>query len=362
MAFRLFCLMVLWTCTGSMAYSQKPAVPARYRTLIPQQLLPLVHSPEVQSELELTSQQVDQLEAFFMQVDGDWFRSRNLRPEERSKEMDRLEGEFWRWANNSWDASKIERLKQLELQALGSRMFLRADVAEQLALTPAQIGRMLDLAKVTQAAQTKLQEAAAKGETTSQLEKSYSNALRAEQEEQGLMLTMNQSRQLVTLVGPVFDTSWLERIYPMAPEFDSNTQWINSPPLTLDSLRGQVVVVHFYAFQCHNCHANFEIYRRWHEKYRDKGVTIIGIQSPETQRERNLDAVRKAAIDNQLEFPIIMDSEMKNWKNWANTMWPTVYVVDKRGYLRHWWQGELQWQGADGDQVLEQVIEKALAE
>ncbi len=154
----------------------------------------------------------------------------------------------------------------------------------------------------------------------------------------------------------------LKRIYPMAPEFAAGTEWFNSQPLTLESLRGKVVLVHFYAFQCHNCHANFAIYQRWHKQLKDKGVVVIGIQSPETSQERDPEAVRKAAADRGLEFPIIMDTEMKNWNAWANTMWPTVYVVDKRGYLRHWWQGELNWQGATGDQTIEQVVESALAE
>ncbi len=89
---------------------------------------------------------------------------------------------------------------------------------------------------------------------------------------------------------------------------------------------------------------------------------MIGIQSPETSKERDPQAVRQAAAERGLEFPIIMDTDMKNWDTWANRLWPTVYVVDKRGYLRHWWLGELNWQGATGDKVIEQVVEAALAE
>jgi peroxiredoxin len=93
-----------------------------------------------------------------------------------------------------------------------------------------------------------------------------------------------------------------------------------------------------------------------------QGVVVIGIQTPETQPERDLTAICKAATDNRLEFPILMDLKSENWKAWGNTMWPTVYVIDKKGYLRHWWQGELNWQGATGDQTIERIADDLLKE
>ena len=89
---------------------------------------------------------------------------------------------------------------------------------------------------------------------------------------------------------------------------------------------------------------------------------MIGIQTPETAREREPDAVKAAAAERKLKFPILVDLASENWKAWGNTMWPTVYVVDKNGYLRQWWQGELNWQGATGDQSIEQTVEAALKE
>src|SRR5690606_34428722 len=118
-------------------------------------------------------------------------------------------------------------------------------------------------------------------------------------------------------------------------------------------LRGKVVVIHFYAFQCSNCHANFPIYRRWHQEWADKDVVLIGIQTPETQPEHELKAIRAAAKEKELKFPIVADLKADCWKSWGNTMWPTVWVVDKHGYLRVWWEGELNWQGATGDKTIE---------
>ncbi len=218
-------------------------------------------------------------------------------------------------------------------------MFLRKEIAKAVKLTSVQVKKFTDLASATEVAQKKLGELAMKGGDTSAATEAVAEATSAEQKALNAVLTPDQIKELKGLVGPIFDTKQLKRIYPMAPEFAPDTEWFNSSPLTLESLRGKVVVVHFYAFQCHNCHANFEIYRRWHEKYAEQGVVVVGIQSPETQTERDPNSVREAAKDRKLEFPIIMDRDKKNWDRWANTLWPTVYVIDKRGYLRHWWQG-----------------------
>ena len=117
-----------------------------------------------------------------------------------------------------------------------------------------------------------------------------------------------------------------------------------------------------YAFQCHNCHANFPIYQRWHERYQDRGVVVIGIQTPETAAEAEPERVRAAAEERGFQFPVLLDLDKRNWNAWSNTMWPTVYVVDQRGYLRHWWQGELNWRGATGDQAIEELVEQLLQE
>lgn len=359
---RLLPIFLALSASCSAARAAQPVVPADVRELVPFRLLPLIHSAEVQKELKLSSQQSSKLEACFSRLDGPWFRSRILSSEKRIPEVEKLEGEFWRWARAELSTEQQKRLAQLELQSLGTRMLLRSDVAGTLKLTSAQKSKLIDLARATDAVQEKLQQATAKQQVPPELEKSLKQATEAEKRGMGSLLTPGQKQQLPSLVGKTFDMSQLKRVYPLAPEFAAGTEWFHSDPLTLQSLRGKVVIVHFYAFQCHNCHANFEIYKRWHEKWKDKGVVVIGIQSPETNQERSADAVLQAAEERSLKFPIIMDGEMKNWNAWANTMWPTVYVIDKHGYIRHWWQGELNWQGATGDKTIEEVVEAALAE
>ena len=91
-------------------------------------------------------------------------------------------------------------------------------------------------------------------------------------------------------------------------------------------------------------------------------MAVIGIQTPETQREQDPSAVRSAAAKQKLLFPILVDLDKANWKSWANTMWPSIYVIDQDGYLRHWWQGELNWKGATGDQTIDRVVQQLLSE
>jgi hypothetical protein len=89
---------------------------------------------------------------------------------------------------------------------------------------------------------------------------------------------------------------------------------------------------------------------------------VIGLQTPETAAERRVEQVQAAAIREAIKYPVLLDLESANWKNWSNTMWPTVYLIDRQGFLRRWWQGELNWQGGDGEQQMRRTIEQLLAE
>ena len=130
----------------------------------------------------------------------------------------------------------------------------------------------------------------------------------------------------------------------------------------LEQLRGKVVAVHFYAFQCINCQRNFPHYKAWHDDYGDKDLVIIGIQTPETSPERQIDRVTAAVKQDAMEYPVLMDAQSSNWAAWNNTMWPTVYLIDKQGFIRRWWQGEMNWQGTPGEQQMRETIEQLLAE
>jgi len=330
--------------------------------LIPRHLLGLAHAPEVHAELKLNEDQVNGLESLFHEIDAKWFPARILPADEQLAVIRELEQEVFDWFKANTSSSQQDRLQQLEYYAQGSRSLLREDVGKRIGLHPTQQSKLAVFAKATEDAQQKLSRSQFGDPEIKTLQATLTENASAERAAMSKIVRPEQRQKLTALLGSPFDPNKLKRIYAMAPEFAKVETWINSNPLTASDLRGKVVLVHFYAFQCHNCHANFAIYQRWHKEWTDKGVVVIGIQTPETSAERNPEAVKAAAIERKLDFPIIVDLESENWKAWGNTMWPTVYVVDKKGYIRHWWQGELNWKGATADKTIKAVVDDLLAE
>ena len=330
--------------------------------LVPQHFLGLIHAPEVHDELGLSTEQVSGLDALFDQVDGYWFRARNYPVKERRQATAQVEERVKQWMKQNTSLEQQERLQQLEYRAINSRMFLRPDVQEKLDLDASQIEVFTERARATAKALQELNIATMKNKVSEEVKQLASKAAKAEQESITKTLRVDQLQKLAPLIGAPFDTQKLKRIYPKAPELQPVQHWINSKPLQLSDLRGKVVLIHFYAFQCHNCHANFGHYNSWHGRFENDDVVVIGIQTPETSRESDPDAVRQAASERGFEFPVLIDLDKKNWDAWHNTMWPTVYVVDKKGYIRHWWQGELNYQGATGDKVILETVQQLLSE
>jgi thiol-disulfide isomerase/thioredoxin len=148
------------------------------------------------------------------------------------------------------------------------------------------------------------------------------------------------------------------------PELEARPaeQWFNSPPLKLADLHGQVVILHFWTFGCINCRHNDPAYKAWQQKYAGKGVTMIGVHTPETERERDLKRLKKSIDDRGLKYPIVVDQDGKTWAAWGNRWWPSIYLIDKQGFVRYRWDGELGWKGAKGKAIMEQKIAELLAE
>ena len=96
--------------------------------------------------------------------------------------------------------------------------------------------------------------------------------------------------------------------------------------------------------------------------YADRGLAVVGIQTPETAAERDAEKVAASAKRAGIEYPLLLDRKSSNWNKWSNTMWPTIYLVDRKGFLRRWWQGELNWNGGNGEQQMRATIEQLLAE
>lgn len=124
-----------------------------------------------------------------------------------------------------------------------------------------------------------------------------------------------------------------------APDITSPT-WLNSEPLRLADLKGKVVLVEFWTFGCYNCR-NVEPYvKQWHEKYADQGLVIIGVHSPEFSHERELENVRRYIKDHDIRFAVPIDNDFSTWNAYGNRYWPAMYLIDKRGVIRHVHVGE----------------------
>jgi thiol-disulfide isomerase/thioredoxin len=142
---------------------------------------------------------------------------------------------------------------------------------------------------------------------------------------------------------------------PTAPEF-SNGIWINSEPLTLKSLHGRVVLIEFWTFACYNCRNTLPTVKKWDAQYRDKGLTIIGVHTPELDYENNIDNLRREVAALGIKYAVVTDNDYSTWKAYGVEAWPTVFLLDKQGRVRWTHVGEGYY-----DQT-EEVIRKLLAE
>lgn len=148
-----------------------------------------------------------------------------------------------------------------------------------------------------------------------------------------------------------------------APEFthQSEAEWLNSAPLTLESLRGRVVLLDVWTFDCNNCYRSFPWQNSLEAKYQSAGLTVIGIHSPEYDHERERRKVAEKAQQFGLHHPIMIDNDFSYWAALDNYVWPTYYLIDKRGYLRRSFIGETH-AGDARAEAIERAIEELLAE
>lgn len=125
-----------------------------------------------------------------------------------------------------------------------------------------------------------------------------------------------------------------------APEFAGIDNWINSAPLTMQQLRGKVVLVDFWTYDCINCQHVLPYVKGWHRKYKDQGLVVVGVHTPEYGFERNLDNLKAAVQRNAISFPVAQDNRYATWSAYDNRFWPAFYLVDKQGQVVYTHFGE----------------------
>ena len=116
--------------------------------------------------------------------------------------------------------------------------------------------------------------------------------------------------------------------------------WLNSPPLSAPALRGKVVLVHFWTYTCINWLRTQSYLRAWAEKYKDKGLVVIGVHTPEFRFEKNIDNIRREVKALRVDYPVAVDSEYVIWRAFNNNYWPAQYFIDTQGRVRHTHFGE----------------------
>jgi cytochrome c biogenesis protein CcdA/thiol-disulfide isomerase/thioredoxin len=140
------------------------------------------------------------------------------------------------------------------------------------------------------------------------------------------------------------------------PSLSGAVEWLNSPPLTAEALKGKVVLVDFWTYSCINCLRSLPYVRAWAEKYHDKGLVVIGVHAPEFAFEKVISNVQKAVADLHIDYPVAIDNDYAIWRAFNNNYWPAHYFIDAKGRIRAHHFGEGDYDGS------EKIIQQLLAE
>ncbi|CAI1042766.1 thiol-disulfide oxidoreductase [Serratia proteamaculans] len=141
------------------------------------------------------------------------------------------------------------------------------------------------------------------------------------------------------------------------PALSGAVQWLNSPPLTAESLRGKVVLVDFWTYSCINCLRTLPYVKAWAEKYRDQGLVVIGVHAPEFAFERDIGNVTQEAKKLGIDYPIAIDNNYSIWRAFNNQYWPAHYFIDATGHIRYQHFGEGDY--AQSERVIQTLLRQA---
>jgi hypothetical protein len=138
------------------------------------------------------------------------------------------------------------------------------------------------------------------------------------------------------------------------PALDGATGWLNSGPLSPDDLRGHVVLVDFWTLTCINWLRTEPAVRAWSRSYRDDGLIVLGVHTPEFSFEHEAERVRRAVIDRDIDYPVALDSDYEIWRAFDNHAWPALYFVDRDGVIRDYHLGEGSY--AESERLLQSLL------
>lgn len=272
----------------------------------------LLHEPAVEQELKLSPPQSLQFRTLLDGLDEKFFPLRNQPRDEGSRQATAILGQASKSLESLLTKAQFRRFAEIQVRLQGTGALLQDGLANPMSYTPNQRDQLTKVISETLAATRELEAQIGKGEPRELLEKQYGDLKREELKVVTGILTPAQQSVWRKALGRDFDMTKLGRPIYRAPELVDSGEWLNSEPLTLESLAGNVVVVHFYAFGCINCIHNYPTYLEWHEKFRDKKVVLLGIHTPETSAEEDSVAVKAKAEGAAFEFPVLIDNSKAN--------------------------------------------------
>jgi cytochrome c biogenesis protein CcdA/thiol-disulfide isomerase/thioredoxin len=141
------------------------------------------------------------------------------------------------------------------------------------------------------------------------------------------------------------------------PSLRGAVEWLNSPPLTPEQLKGKVVLVDFWTYSCINCLRSIPYVRAWADKYKDQGLVVIGVHAPEFAFEKNIGNVKQAVAKLKIDYPVAVDNDYAIWRAFNNEYWPADYFIDAKGKIRHHFFGEGDY--AESEKVIQQLLAEA---
>jgi thiol-disulfide isomerase/thioredoxin len=168
------------------------------------------------------------------------------------------------------------------------------------------------------------------------------------------------SNEFIPITGQIDENGKVINIdksqFKKAKNFAKSSININTKPISLDDLKGKVVLIDFWTYSCINCIRTIPYLNEWHDKYSDKGLVIVGIHTPEFDFEKNSDNVKLAVQKFEIKYPVLQDNDKEIWNEYDNRYWPRKYLVDDEGYIRYDHIGEGAYQET------EKVIQALLSE
>jgi len=321
----------------------------------------LIRDPVVHRALDLTDEQTLAITALTDEFDSLLWRTRNQPPQKAAEEVGRLTKTAEQRMADILSFAQRKRLEQIRFRVAGMEILLGEEVGEKLSLSADQDSKIEKVIRQAEKAAEQLRVEAQKSEQGEEILLKAARIAFEQDRRIAAILSRDQRARLRAMLGSPIEVWRLGRVKFKVPALRENDGWVNSEPLTFDELRGTVVAVHFWTYGSLDCVHDYPVHRDWQTKFGEKGLTMIGIHTPQTKEERDGGRIREKARELGLTFPVLIDSARENWNAWGNSVWPSLYLVDKQGYVRYWWVGELSANDGRGEKLMRLRIEELLA-